>query len=225
MFPPPTVVPLVLSKFLAEHVKGQLRWLILVAPSWMESPWLPTVLKVLADIPWQYLIIKDLIMDVSVGQMLKGLPYLHLTLWLLSNVCYTDRGSLPQSVRQWQGQLKHLHQRSTSSVGRNGQVNVLDRVYQTMPSLPQNKLFFLVHLFQVGLAWNTIGIYHSAISTFLEPHHLHKASNHPVISKLMHHFYLQCPLHKCFDPWDVEHLLSLLESQAPASSFTTFKLP
>ena len=63
-----------------------------------------------------------------------------------------------------------------------------------------------------------------AISTFLEPHHLHKASNHPVISKLMHHFYLQFPPHKHFDPWEVEHLLSLLESWAPASSLTTFKL-
>ena len=34
---------------------------------------------------------------------------------------------------------------------------------------------FLVHLFQVGLAWHTIGIYHSAISTFLELPHHHKA--------------------------------------------------
>ena len=77
----------------------------------------------------------------------------------------------------------------------------------------------------MGLAWHTIGIYHLAISAFLEPHHIHKASNHPVISKLMHHFYLQHPpSHKRFDPWDVEHLLSLLESWAPASSLTTFKL-
>ena len=29
---------------------------------------------------------------------------------------------------------------------------------------------FLLHLFQVGLAWHTIGIYHSAISAFLQPH-------------------------------------------------------
>ena len=84
---------------------------------------------------------------------------------------------------------------------------------------------FLLHLFQVSLAWHTIGIYHSAISTFLEPHWLHKASTHPAISKLMHHFYLQCPpSHEWFDPWDVEHLLSLLESWAPASSLTVFKL-
>ena len=41
----------------------------------------------------------------------------------------------------------------------------------------------------------------------------------------MHHFYLQHPpSHKQFHPWDVEHLLSLLESWAPISSLTTFKL-
>ena len=138
VFPPPALVPLVLSKFLVEHVKGQLRQLILVAPCWMEAPWLPTVLNMLADVPQWCPIIKDLIMDVSIGQALKGLPYLHLTLWLFSSVCYANKGSLPQSVRQWQGQLEHLHQRSTSSVGRIGQVGVLSRVYQTMPSLLLN---------------------------------------------------------------------------------------
>ena len=51
VFPPPTLVLLVLSKFLAEHVKGQLRLLILVAPCQMEAPWHPTVLNMLADAP------------------------------------------------------------------------------------------------------------------------------------------------------------------------------
>ena len=37
VFPSPALVPLVLSKWLAEHVKGQLRLLILVAPCWMEA--------------------------------------------------------------------------------------------------------------------------------------------------------------------------------------------
>ena len=138
MFPHPALVPLVLSKFLAEHVKGQLRHLILVAPCWMEVPWLPTILNMLADIPWQCPIVKDLVVDVSVSQVLKGLQYLHLTLWMLSNMCYADRGSLPWSVRWWQGQLKHLHQRSASSAGRNGLVGVLNRVYQSMPSLLLN---------------------------------------------------------------------------------------
>ena len=84
---------------------------------------------------------------------------------------------------------------------------------------------FLLPLIQVGLAWHTIGVYNSPISAFLEPHRISKASNHPVISKLMHHFYLQHPpSHKWFDPWDVKCLLPLLESWAPSSSLTTFKL-
>ena len=129
MYPLLALVPLILSKFLAEHVNGQLRHLILVVSCWMEALWLPTVLNMLADIPQQCPIIKDLIMDVLVGQVLKGLPFLHLTLWQPSNACYADSGSLPQSVGWWQGQLEHLCQRSPSSAGRNGQVGVLNRVY------------------------------------------------------------------------------------------------
>ena len=52
-FPPLALVPLVLSKFLAEHVNSQLRHLILVAPCWMEAPWPPTVLDMLAGVPQQ----------------------------------------------------------------------------------------------------------------------------------------------------------------------------
>ena len=40
-------------------------------------------------------------MDVLLGQMLKGLPWMHETLWLLRDVRYADEGSCPQSVRQW----------------------------------------------------------------------------------------------------------------------------
>ena len=83
----------------------------------------------------------------------------------------------------------------------------------------------LLHLFQVGLAWHSIGIYLSAISVFLS---LIAFTRHLIILsflKRMHHFYLQHPpSHKWFDPWDVECLLSLLESWAPVSSLTTFKL-
>ena len=32
-----------------------------------------TVLNMLADVPWQCPIVKDLVMDVLVGQVLKGL--------------------------------------------------------------------------------------------------------------------------------------------------------
>ena len=51
VFLPLALVPLVLSKFLAKHVNSQLRNLLLVAPCWMEAPWLPTVLNMLADVP------------------------------------------------------------------------------------------------------------------------------------------------------------------------------
>ena len=64
---------------------------------------------------------------------------------------------------------------------------------------------FLANLFKVGLAWHMIGIYHSAISAFVEPHLLYRTSNHSVISKLMCHFY--SPFCKHFYPWHVECLL------------------
>ena len=77
VFPPLALVHLVLSKFLAEHVNGQCRHFNLVAPCWMEGPWLPTVLNMLADIPQWCPIVKDLILDDLVGQEFRGLPYLH----------------------------------------------------------------------------------------------------------------------------------------------------
>ena len=163
--------------------------------------------------------------DVFVGQVLKGLPYLHLTLWLLSNVCYVDGGSLPQYVGQWHGatqaSMSKVYQQCWKEwAGWFARQGVPNNTIST------HKLAnFLLHLFQVVLPWHTIGIYCSSISTFLEPHPPHKASNHPIISKLMCHFYLQHPpSHNHFDPWDVECLLCLLESWAPASSLTTFKL-
>ena len=101
MFLHPAIDSLVLSKFLTEHVTDQFTLLILMAPCWMEAPWLPTVLNMLADIPYQCFIVRDLVMNVSVGWVLKDLPLLHLTLWLLRNVMHTDKGSLPQYVRHW----------------------------------------------------------------------------------------------------------------------------
>ena len=59
----------------------------------MEAPWLPTVVNILADIPWHCSVIKDLMMYVSVGQVLKDLSYLHLALWLLRYMCCTERVS------------------------------------------------------------------------------------------------------------------------------------
>ena len=218
VFPPATSVSLVLSKFLAESVKGQLRLLILVAPCWIEAPWLPTILNMLVDIPWQCPIIKDLVMDVSVGHVLKCLSYLHLTHWLFRDMCCADGFS--SSVSQ---EVVKATQVSTSKVYQQCWKKWAGWCAQE--GVPNNAISapkianFLVHLFRAGMAWHTIGIYHFAISAILEPDHLHKASNHPVISKSIHHLYLQYPpSYKHFDPWDVKHLVSLLQSWAPASS-------
>ena len=85
---------------------------------------------------------------------------------------------------------------------------MLERVYQTTISTPK-LAECLVPLFRFGLSWYTIDIYCSAISAFLQYQHP-EASNHPVIFKLMHNFYLQHPPScKHFAPWDIEHLLFL----------------
>ena len=100
VFPPPALIPLVLSKFLAEHITSKLRFLSLVSPCWMESIWLPTVLNMLEDVPVQCPIIKDFIMDVSVCWLLRGLPLLHL-IFSCSDMCVVQTGvfsSVFQSV-------------------------------------------------------------------------------------------------------------------------------
>ena len=107
MFPPSILVSLVLFKVLAEHFTGQFRLPILMAPCQMETSWLATILNLLEGIPHQCPIIKDLVMDVSMDQVLKGLPLLQLTLWL-RDVCCAERFSHHYSVRQWQELLENL---------------------------------------------------------------------------------------------------------------------
>ena len=90
IFPPPALV-LVLSEFVTEHITGEFRLLILVAPCWMQVSWLPMVLSMLEAISYWCPAIKDLIVDVLVVWVLKDLPLLHLTLWLLRNICSIGR--------------------------------------------------------------------------------------------------------------------------------------
>ena len=77
-------ISMILSQFMAKHVTGQFGLLILVAPCSIEVTWLSTVLNILIDIPHWCLNIKDVVMDVLVVQVLKGLQSLHLTLGSLS---------------------------------------------------------------------------------------------------------------------------------------------
>ena len=138
VFPPLALVPLVLAKFLAEHVNGQLRHLLLVAPCWMGSS--------LASHSSQHAGRCSLAVSHHKRSHCgcfgrpgaEGSVVSAFNPWLLSDMCYADKGSLPRSVRQWQGQLECLCHGSTSSAGGSGLVGELDRVYQTMPSLPLN---------------------------------------------------------------------------------------
>ena len=92
---------LVLSKFLAEHVTGQFRLPIPVAPCLMEATWFPTVLNMLVH-------------------FLIGVPMYNISSWIFQWTEYLfnplaahrcvlcSRGSYDQSIRQWPGQLKYL---------------------------------------------------------------------------------------------------------------------
>ena len=62
----------------------------------MEASWLSAV-TMLKDAPHQCSLVKYL------AKVLKGLPSLCLILWLLIDMCYENKGSLPQFVKQWQG--------------------------------------------------------------------------------------------------------------------------
>ena len=93
-----------------KHFTGQFRLLILVVACCVEAPWLSTVLNMLEDIIHQCHVIKC--------SVLKGLPSLNWTLWLLRDVCCRDKGYFLQSI--------------------GGLVGVLKRVYQIMPHLLLN---------------------------------------------------------------------------------------
>ena len=81
------------------------------------------------DVPQWCHIIKDLVIDVLVGQVLRGLSLLNLSILAVWRCVLCRQGSLPLSFRQWWGQLMYLQQKSISHAGKNRQVDVLKWVY------------------------------------------------------------------------------------------------
>ena len=138
MFSPPAVVPLVLSKFVAEHITGQFRLFILVGPCWIEAPWLPKVLNTLEDIPHCCPIIKILVMDILIDQVLKGLSSLHLIIWLLRDVCCADKGSFLRLTGSGRGYLSMHNNSLPAMFERMGRLVCSVRCCQTMPFVPLN---------------------------------------------------------------------------------------
>ena len=201
MFPPPAF----LTRFSPhwQNISQGLFRLIVVAPCWMEATCLPTVLKMLVDVPNQCPIVEDLTIDVWVSWVLKGLQVLHLTTLPLISFFHSfllpfssHSASSPEAIsivtEMWVAQTRVLFHSLLGSGG--GDSSIYEISYPTMLKgvdqmvylrmfLPLNKKIFWVHLFRIWLAWCTIDIYCSAISAFSEPHYLHKALDCLINSK------------------------------------------
>ena len=132
----PALALLVLSMFLMEQVTGQFRLVILVAPCWMETPWLPHCSQhvgrcssLASHHKWSH----------WGGFCRLGTKEFAITAFnhftSQRYVFHRQAESFSPSVirQQCHGQLQHAQQRFISNVGKNGKVGVLKRVYQTMP--------------------------------------------------------------------------------------------
>ena len=138
----------------------------------IEALWLLTVINMLADIPWQYPIIKRSHhgcfsrpgAEESAISAFNPLAAQQCVLYrqgFSSSVCQVVVGATQAS------RSKVYQQCWKEWAGWCTQQGVSNNAISA-PKLAN----FLVHLFQIGLAWYTISIYHSAISIFLQPHHL-----------------------------------------------------
>ena len=133
------------------------------------------------------------------------------TLWLLRDMCCTNKGFLPWAV-PWAMQastMKVCQQCSKEWAGwfawdgvpnNSLSVSKLADLFRIWPALAYD---WHLPFCYFCLFWNLI-----IITNFQSSYH----------QKLIHHVYLQCPPScKCFDPWDVKQLLSLLEIWEHAS--------
>ena len=103
VFLPPALVFLVLSKFPVDQVTGQPLSSHICCILLDGGFLLPTVLKMLQDIPCHLSTMNGLIKDVSVDQVLKGLPSFNP---LATQRCVIQKGVfISWFVRQWQGEL------------------------------------------------------------------------------------------------------------------------
>ena len=125
---PPRVVSLLVYRFHAEPITGVFKLLILVVPCWIDAPLTSHISQHVGRHSLSVYCLK-FHHGCLVDLMLKGLPSLLLTVWLLRDVYCTGNCSHPQSVRPWWQHLKCLQQKFTHNTGENNLASVLNRVY------------------------------------------------------------------------------------------------
>lgn len=89
-----------------------------------------------------------------------------------------------------------------------------------------NKLAkFLLHLFDAGLAYNSIGVHRSAVCYWLQPHCKKTVASHHIITRLMDSFFKERPpKKKVCPPWDAQKVISLLKSWSPPAALSLKQL-
>ena len=163
--------------------------------------WLPNVLNISEDVLCHCQFI-DFFRNASVNKVLKGLPLLHLTFWLLSGMCC--REGFSSSVSGGVGNF---------SVYNKGLLAMLKRMDSFMclrgciaknaistPKLP-NLLLIYLGLDSLGIPVDLLFCYLSSLEVLC----LHKTSVILSSLKLAHDVYFKHhPTHQCFSPWDAE---------------------
>ena len=146
VFPPPALVHMIISQFLWEHVIGQFRLLILMAPCWIDAFWLPTGFSMSGDIPHQCLIIKTSYECFSsIGPHGSVVTALNC---LAAQGCVLHRQEFSSSVCRAVAGVACVYKTGLPTMlKRMGWFGVLERVYLTISFLPLNLFISL------GLDW------------------------------------------------------------------------
>ena len=97
---------------------------------------------------WWCCIVKNFIKDVLVPWVLKGLSLVELTLLLLTDVCCTDKGCLPWSVRQLWGVMSICSKTLPAMQERMGRLVCLNSLLTTY-SIPSESMYkVVIHVIQ-----------------------------------------------------------------------------
>ena len=126
-FPPPSLVPTVLSRLAESQCK-----MLLIAPCWCDTYWLPIILSHLYAPPRRLRWRKDLVIAVQSGQPLKQLHSLRLTLWPVSGDQRDCRNFHSRCSKFWR-RAGHQEQKDTMlQHGGLGKPGVKDEIWTQM---------------------------------------------------------------------------------------------